>query len=180
MRGVTERSADFEEVIRAATTKLSLALRVAAPGIIQSFDPVEQTVTVQIAIREVIQLSEIPENVNLPILVDVPIVMPRAGGYTITFPIQTGDECLVVFSDMCIDGWWQAGGVQNQLEMRRHDLSDAFAILGPWSQPRRISNYSTNSLQLRNEDGTQVVEIKQDRINLKGNVHVQGTFTQGG
>lgn len=180
MKRVAERVANLEEIIHAATTNLSNTMRVAAPGIIQSFDPVEQTVTVQIAIKEIIQLGEIPEDIALPILVDVPIVLPRAGGYTITFPIQKGDECLVIFGDMCIDGWWSSGGVQNQLEKRRHDLSDGFAILGPWSQPRRISNYSTNSMQLRNESGTQMVEIKQDRINLKGNIHVLGTFTQGG
>ena len=72
------------------------------------------------------------------------------------------------FGDACIDAWWQNGGVQNQIDIRRHDLSDAFAIPGPWSQPRRVSNYSTNSCQLRNEAGTAYVELSGSTINIVG------------
>lgn len=101
-------------------------------------------------------------------LVDVPIVIPRAGGYALTLPIQAGDECLVVFGDMCMDGWWQSGGVQNQVECRRHDLSDGFAIIGVWSQPRVIPGYSTGSAQLRNDAGSAYVELAGDTINIVG------------
>jgi hypothetical protein len=94
--------------------------------------------------------------------------MPRAGGYLLTLPIKPGDECLVVFADMCIDAWWQQGGVQNQVERRRHDLSDGFAILAPWSQPKRIANYSQNAAQLRNESGGAYIELKGGDITIKG------------
>ncbi|MGI8770932.1 MAG: Gp138 family membrane-puncturing spike protein [Acidobacteriaceae bacterium] len=36
----------------------------------------------------------------MPILADVPIFLPSAGGFTLTMPIMPGDECEVVFSDM--------------------------------------------------------------------------------
>jgi len=160
------------------------------PGIIQSFDPDEQTVSVQLAIRERIRDGEgRMEFVNLPLLLDVPILMPRAGGYIVTMPVSKGDECLVVFGDMCIDAWWSNGEVQNQIEKRRHDLSDGFAILGPWSQPNKIQNYSTDSVQLRTEDGNTYIEIKQNEINIvasvlkiNGNDFVQHTHSdpQGG
>ena len=127
-------------------------LRVASPGIIQSFDAQQQTVTVQLALRERIssESGQITE-VQVPLLVDVPIVLPRAGGFSLTFPIEPGDECLVIFADSCIDAWFSNGGLQVPIENRRHDLSDSFAILGAWSQPRRISNYDTNNLMLRSE-----------------------------
>ena len=57
---------------------------------------------------------------------------------------------------------WQRypqGGVQNQVECRRHDLSDGFAIIGVWSQPRVIPGYSTGSAQLRNDAGSAYVKI---------------------
>lgn len=144
-------------------------LRVSCPGIIQSFDPKEQTVTVQPAIREKRLTPEGEEQwVDLPPLVDVPVVFPRAGGYVLTFPVKPGDECLVIFGDACMDAWWQSGGVQNQIDCRRHDLSDGYAIPGPWSQPRTIPGYSTDSVQLRNESGSAYVEIAGDTINIVG------------
>ena len=99
-------------------------------------------------------------------LLDVPIVIPHAGGYSITFPINKGDECLVVFSDMCINSWWALGGIQNQEEKRRHDLSDGFAILGVYSQPNKIENYSLDSMQIRNKTGSSYIEFKDNEINI--------------
>jgi hypothetical protein len=81
-------------------------------------------------------------------------------------PIVKGDECLVVFGDMCIDAWWSLGGVQNQLERRRHDLSDGFAILGTFSQPNVITDYSTTSAQLRSLDGKTVIDVKDNAITM--------------
>ena len=49
--------------------------------------------------------------VPLPILPDVPVMFFGGGGMTITAPIKPGDECLVIFADRCIDGWWWLGGV---------------------------------------------------------------------
>jgi len=43
--------------------------------------------------------------------------------------------------------------------MRMHDLSDGFAIVGPRSQPRKLSAVSTNTVQLRNDAGTEYVEL---------------------
>lgn len=142
-------------------------LRVAVPGIIHNFDPVTQTATVQAAIREKIINPDLTQQwVELPLLLDVPIVVPRAGGYALTLPISAGDECLVVFGDMCIDAWFSNGGVQNQIEKRRHDLSDAFAIIGVWSQPNRLPNYSTSAAQLRTDDGLAYISLTENAIDI--------------
>lgn len=153
-------------------------LRVAIPGIIQSFDPQEQTASVQPAIREVIyDQNGTPTHLALPELLDVPITMPHAGDYAITLPIQVGDECLVIFADMCIDAWWQSGDVQNQIELRRHDLSDAFAILGPWSQPKRLTNYNSKALQIYNTKSGTGIEIDAQGVKLTGNLEITGNIS---
>lgn len=178
-RNIAEISNNSEEKNRLMGDKWNIDLRVASPGIIQSFDQIEQTVTVQLVLRENVSNSEYEKQwKEIPQLLDVPIVIPRAGGYCITMPIQKGDECLVIFGDMCIDAWWQHGGIQNQMDksMRRHDLSDGFAILGPWSQPKVIKNYSTDSCQIRNEEGTACIELKGNDINMKaGNVKIDAS-----
>ena len=157
---IPERVGDNTELLRKALGKFDFDLRVAMPGIIETFNHEKQTATVNIAIRERLNFNGNLEWKEIPLLLDVPIVIPRAGGYCITFPITKGDECLVRFGECCMDAWWQNGGVQNQVEKRRHDLSDGFAILSCWSQPRVISDYSIDSIQFRNETKSSIVEIK--------------------
>jgi hypothetical protein len=97
--------------------------------------------------------------VNLPLLLDCPVFFPHAGGCSLTFPVKAGDECLVVFSCRAIDLWWQSGGVQPPVEVRMHDLSDGFCLVGVYSQPHVIQNVSTSAVQLRSDDGEAFVEI---------------------
>ncbi|HBQ5923345.1 TPA: hypothetical protein PCH36_000666 [Klebsiella pneumoniae] len=130
------------------------AMRVSMPGIIQSFDPDSVTAVVQPAIKGAEQDESGSEvSVNLPLLVDVPVVFPRGGGCTLTFPVSEGDECLVIFADRCIDFWWQSGGVQEPVDGRMHDLSDAFCIVGPQSQAKKIGGISNSAVELRSDDG---------------------------
>lgn len=160
-----------EEFYRRMLDNLSSNLRVAAPGLIQDFDPVAQTVSVQVAIREkIIDADMMQQWVDIPLLLDVPIVIPRAGGFALTLPITAGDECLVVFSDMCIDAWFSSGGVQNQIEKRRHDLSDGFAIIGVWSQPRTLSGYAADSAQLRSDDGSAYISLSAGAVDINAPV----------
>ncbi len=133
------------------------------PGIVQSVNLTANTCTVQPAIQGTVE----DENgnvqfVNLPLLVDVPIVWPKAGGFVLTLPITSGDEVLVMIASRCIDAWWQSGGIQKPMEARMHDLSDGFALPGPCSQPNKISNVSSSGAQLRNAAGTTYVEISSD------------------
>ena len=164
---IAERIGSEDEFYRRLGDNWSNNLRVCIPGIIQSFDATTQTVTVKPAIREKILNADLTESwVDLPLLVDVPIVLPRAGNFVLTMPVTAGDECLVIFSDMCIDAWFSLGGTQNQLDKRRHDLSDGIALLGCWSQPNKITNYSTSAVQLRNEAGTSYIEVSDTGIKL--------------
>jgi hypothetical protein len=159
-------------------------LRVAMPAIVQSFDEATQTVVVQPAIREqILNEQRVPIPTTLPLISYVPIVMMRAGDFVLTLPIQQGDECLLIISDACIDAWWQSGGVQNQIDLRRHDLSDACAIFGIWSQPRLVPNYSTSAAQLRSLDGNTVIEVGSGEVTIKAqavNVQATGTATVSG
>jgi hypothetical protein len=174
-------------VYKAVAKAVSYGLRVGLPGIIQSFDATKQTVTVDLAITDKIKTG-LPAmkgynpdtgNFQIPTLLDVPIVLPRAGGKVLTMPITKGDECLVMFADMCINSWYQNGGIQNQERLRRHNFSDGFAILGPWSQPNVITDYSTTEAQLRTEDGTVSVAITDTDIKLTGPVELNGPVVVG-
>lgn len=154
------RSGDLSAVLDSQGADTRDQIRVAMPGIIQSFDPDTVTCVVQPAIRAIRRDNDgNTETKDYPLITDVPVVFPRGGGCTLTFPISTGDECLLIFADRCIDFWWQSGGIQEPVDVRQHDLSDAFAIVGPQSQAQKISNISTSAAQLRSDDGSAFVEV---------------------
>lgn len=154
-------------------------IRVAIPAIVESFDAIKQTVSVRTAVSEEARVAGQVTTIAPFFLKDVPIVLPRGGGYTLTLPVAKGDECLVIFADLCHDSWWQKGGSGNvQAEERRHDLSDGFAILGCWSQPRVLANYSATSAQLRNDTGTAIVDVAANTVTVSApTINVQATTT---
>jgi hypothetical protein len=148
------RSGDLAETFKSERETTKNQIRVAMPGIIQSFDADAATAVVQPAIRSVETDNDGKRTTkNYPLLMDVPVVFPRGGGCTLTFPVKAGDECLVIFADRCIDFWWQNGGVQEPVDDKTHDLSDAFCIVGPQSQAKKITGISTSAVELRSDDG---------------------------
>lgn len=166
---VAERLTDQLSQFREALAASARSIRVALPATVVSFNVTAQTVVVQPAITELARTAGVIKPVALPQIQDVPISLPRAGGFGLTLPIQPGDECLLVFADTCLDAWWQSGaasGPQNQVANRRHHLSDAVALIGLWSQPNTLSSYSTNSAQLRSDDGSTIVDIKEGQVTV--------------
>ena len=151
---------DPEEAFRLGLEGNRAGLWTALPGTVTAVDLDTQTVSVQPAVQaRITEPGGASRLADLPLLVDVPIVWPRGGGFALTFPVQPGDEVLVVFAARCIDAWWQSGGSAAPAEDRMHDLSDGFAILGPTSQPRKLGGVDGQKVQLRNEDGSTFVEI---------------------
>ena len=176
MLNTDDRTRDRVEQMRSILDTFGADLRVACPGIIKSVDFKRQTCEVQLAIRERMNNDGDLKDVDVPILPDVPFLIYSGGGYCVTLPIQLGDDCLVVFGDCCMDAWWQNGGIQNQIEKRRHDLSDGFAIVGLRSQPAVVTGYSPTTAQFRNKSGDAYIEIDGSNINIKasGNITING------
>lgn len=174
-----ERLDDREESLRLALEGAQAQMWTALPGIITAVNLEAQTCSVQPAITgEITGSNGATTAAQLPLLVDVPLVFPRAGGFALTFPVRAGDECLVVFACRCIDGWWQSGGVQPPAESRMHDLSDGFAILAPTSQKNRLQSVSGGAVELRTQSGDAFISLDASgNITLKGQVQVQGTIT---
>jgi hypothetical protein len=158
---------DEDAALNAALDALRANLHTHVSGIIDSYNKDAQTVTVYPAIMRVFRDKGA---VALPKLVDVPVAFPRGGGFALTFPVARGDECLLHFSEKCIDSWWERGGVQPPACWRTHDLSDAFAELGYSSKPRAVPSASTTAVEMRSVTNASKVSIDQG-----GNVTVNAT-----
>lgn len=142
-------------------------IQTSCPAIIQSFNPSQQTCTAQPTIQWKVRAENGTYSwITLPVLVDIPVYFPKGGGFTLTFPVTIGDECLLVFANRCIDSWWYNGGIQEQNDIRMHDISDGFAFVGFSSVPNVIAGISTNSCQLRSNDNLTHVELTNGTINI--------------
>jgi hypothetical protein len=151
---------DPEAALRYGLDGKQAQIWTAMPGIVSAVDLSMNTVAVQPSIQGVqTNPNGSTQYVNLPLLVDCPIVFPSAGGFSLTLPIKAGDEVLVVIASRCIDAWWQSGGIGVPMELRMHDLSDGFVIPGPKSLPNVIGGISSSNAQLRNDAGTVFLEI---------------------
>jgi hypothetical protein len=180
--------------LQSVMDSISQSMRVALPGIVQTFSPgPPATASVIVTTNEYVTQNAGIKGapialktyaLQLPVLQDVPVLVPSGGGYSLTFPIMPGDEVLLVFSDTSLDVWLEAGGVNNDpINQRRHSLSDAVAIFGLRSKPRGLSGYSTSSAQLRSDDGSVVIDLAPNHVTVTAptvDVECSGTATVHG
>lgn len=176
-----ERTPNQVEALRIALEGFSADLWTALPGIVKSYNPVQGTCRVQPSTQGRVRNPAGGESfVNLPLLVDVPVVYMGGGGFVATFDIQPGDEALVIFADRCIDSWWQSGGVQKPADSRMHNLSDGIALIGPRSLARSIPNVKAGVAQLRTLDGSTYYELAAGgvaNIVAPGGLNITGPVT---
>lgn len=161
-------------------SRMSSQLRCAMPGTIVSFDSVKQTCSVQPGLPLKVTDGETVSYVALPVIVEVPCVLPRSNGFAITLPIVIGDPCLLVFSDRDIDNFLLHGKYvaknadkdDDVRQTRQHALTDAICIPGLSTTPNVLSNYSTDALELRTADRSTVLRISTSGIEIT----TTGTF----
>lgn len=144
----------------------------------EDMDAAKQTVTVQIAIQERVRTRNAAQWWDVPPIVNVPIVTLRGGGACITLPLKKGDQGLLIFCDTCFDNWWLNGqdnappaanvsspsGSQRQFEVRRHHVHDCGFLPGMWSQNKALTAYSTNSLQIRMDDRSAIIDVSSSGV----------------
>ena len=112
----------LEQALEAFRKELFASLHVAMPGRVISYDASTGTATIQPAIRK----RDLNGNlVTAPMLTGVPVFLPTA-----EFTPQAGDQCMVIFADCCIDGWFDTGSAVVPPSKRTHDLADGFALVG--------------------------------------------------
>lgn len=164
-----ERVADAVEQFRSAFEGMQSEMWTSLPGIIDAVNFDKLTCSIQPGIMAQVTAQDGSTSwVELPLLLDCPIQFPCGGGFTLTFPVEQGDECLVVFSARCIDNWFAQGGEtgpsglsRSQAELRMHDLSDGYCIPGIRNISRASAlECSSTDVQLRVDAGTAVISIR--------------------
>lgn len=147
------------ELMRRSFVEMMKDVATSIPGHFISFDPVTQLAQIQIGVQRIDVNGETFEPTPL---IECPVAFLGGSQYFIEHQIDPGDECLIVFSQRCIDGWVNSGGIANNPIMRYHDFSDAAILPGLRSQPNAIQSFENNGVRLRNQAGDKFIWLKND------------------
>lgn len=175
---MTQR-ANLTDLIKRSFSEMMKDVATSIPGHILAFDSDTQLAQIQIGIQR-IDIKGV--SFTPPPLIEVPVYF-SGGSFLVEHQIDPGDEGIILFSQRCIDGWLNTGGVADNPILRFHDFSDAMFLPGVRSQPNKIESFANNGVRLRNADGTQYVWLKNDgTVEIKSTgFNVQSpTFTHNG
>ena len=151
------------DAIRLAILYQLTNIHTALPGAIISYDYTKQKASIQPLLNKVWADGT---TTPVPVLENVPVIFPRAGGASLTFPVAEGDTCLLLFMERSIDNWLMTGGQVDPNDPRKFDLSDAVALMG-------LSPFSQNSLSDNNDDLLLTYNGSSFRIKKNGDVVIE-------
>ena len=154
----SEGRAKQAKLIRDAFREVMKGVCTSIPGHVLTFNPVTQLAQVQPGIARVdINGAEF----KVPPVIEVPVYFP-GGDFCVEYQIDPGCEGDILFSQRCIDGWVQSGGIAANPIGRFHSMQDAMFLPGFRSQPNVLPEFQNNGVRMRNRAGTQFVWLKND------------------
>lgn len=105
---------NLTQVLEEAIAAAGHDIRVSLPGVVTGVSSDRKRASVRPAVG------------NDPVIPDVPLLFPKG----ISWPVEVGDGCLLVFGDRSLEEWQSAGGRKavSPSANRAHDLTDAVAI----------------------------------------------------
>lgn len=154
------------ELLERAKENAVMEVRVSMPARIVSFDSATRTATVEILMKMV---AEDDSPIDYPPLVDCPCVFTRGGGFHVSHGYKQNDNGVVMFSDRCIDGWFESGQAAVPMDFRVHSMSDAYFI-GAADNMTDVSPIIDGALFIGKDDNSAGLQI-----NLDGSVIIKGT-----
>lgn len=151
--------ADLTTVLKSVINKVGLELNCVRIGIIQSFNASDLTAEVLITNKRTLGInSDGTQRTRNYALITAKICYCCP---FITYPIEPGEECLLLFNDRELESWFISGEVQPEAYPRMHDLTDCVAIVGIRSLAKMIEiTADTLHLFYKNSD----IQIKDGSI----------------
>lgn len=136
--------------------EILLSFNCHALATVQEFDPITQTVTASLNYPKTFQERQSDGTykqvlVEYPLVTNAPVVIIQGGLAALTFPIQAGDSCVILFNDRDMDNWITAGQVSPLNSNRLHAFADGIALVGLNSFVDTFEDYDTERAVLKND-----------------------------
>lgn len=119
------------------------------------------------------------KNMEYPVLTEVPVILPQCSslGVEIAFPIQAGDDCLLIISEQELDSWLYREESDAELHF---DLTSAIAIPGLSREKNSAMPEACKSGSLVLKCGSNKISISKNGVAISGNLTVDGNITATG
>ena len=140
----------------------------AFPGVVEKYDAATRRADIQPSIKRKMPDGEYA---SLPIIPDVPVRYCGNKQFTIHFPLEKGDEVLLIVTERATDTWKAEGGQGiEEKDLRRFDIQDCIAITG--NAPKDFIPVKEDGLNIVHKtapDGEFISRITMDdnRIEIK-------------
>lgn len=152
---------NFEQSIEFILTQFKKDINVALPATIQSYDSQTKRATVIPAVQKKLTDDTL---ISYTPISDIPVVMPCGGGYTLSFPVKTGDTVLLVFCQRGIDGF-KKNFSESAPSDSLMDIHDAVAITGFGGLS--VEPASSAGASLQNESGANALIVEDSQVEIK-------------
>lgn len=169
---MTTNTLNSTAVFKTAFRELMKGVATGIPGYIIAFDPKTQRAQVQIGVQRV-DVNDAA--FDPPPIIDVPVAF-AGDDYVLEYEIKEGCEGLVHFSQRCVDGWKNTGGIAANPLGRFHSLQDAFFMPGYRSLGNVIPNFGNDGIRIRDELANRYVWIKNDGTTVVRNGNAVTTY----
>lgn len=131
----------------------------------KSFNPSERTVTVQLCVQR--DIKGISHAVSP--LINVPVAYPCSSKYGMVWPIESGDEGMVIFSESSMDRWWEQTGenyVVNPEDVRMHSYSDGVFIPHIMRRAAALAEDKINDDELLIRGDGSTISVRGDEVTV--------------
>lgn len=121
------------------------------------------------------------KKLEYPVLTEVPLVFPfsPAAGTGMVFPINIGDSCLIILSEVELDEW--RSGAETEAPLR-YDLTSAVAIPGLLSSGQGLLEKACtqNAVIVCGKFMVEGDVVFSGNLSVEGNVTTSGSLGAGG
>lgn len=171
----------LQDVLNYFKKTLKLELNCHHIGKVETFNSSEQTVDVTINYSKTF-LQVDKQGIystgikDYPLLLSCPVICLGGGVSNLTFPIQKGDDCILLFNDRDFDNWFNGSSISPPATGRLHAFADAIALVGLRSRSDLIEDYDTERASLNY--GTTKVRVGEELVGILNDSTTLGTVLQ--
>ena len=160
-----EQAPTLSQLIKQAIDNRLVDVHTALIGQVERYDHKTQLADIQPVLKRSLKfLDDRTIQEQLPLLSEVPVLFPRAGGFFCSFPIQPGDFVQIIFNETSIDEFLAEKPTRIG-SADRFSLQGAVAIPGIYPLSKPLKNAHKTNLVLGKENGVQI-HIDEEKIRL--------------
>lgn len=158
---------------------IMLSLNCHAIATVQSFNSSAQTVSATINYSKTYYTQTNVGKLDAkteayPILVDMPVISLCGGVSYLSFPIEKGDQCLVLFNDRDMDNYVKGAFSGSPATSRMHSMSDGLALVGL----NKISSYDSNHAKIQWGTNGPQVGVSSTKVMVKNTIGTLNALLQ--